>query len=283
MDTLHIDGDILAYRVGFACQRTVYILDVEGEHTCSPILITKSKVEVNKWLKACPDLLVTELFYVENAIQAAATLQLFIQNIVKGAQAKAFKVVVSGEDNFREKIATIQPYKGNRKGSTKPVHWQMLRDWLIEKPYTIVSVNEEADDILSKECMKGNTIATIDKDLDNTPGWHYNFNKEPKSAKYYVSETDAAFNFYRQCLTGDKADNIPGVKGIGPKTADALFATCTTREQYEDIILQQYEKVYPKPLDALTEIGQLLWMRRRDNEMYFPVHYGGVRVMEEVA
>ncbi len=275
--TLHIDGDILPYKVGFATQRTVYMLDVEGAHSCSPLLITRSKIKVNKWLKECPDLLVTEFFYVESAIQAINTLKLNIQGIVAGAGAKRFKVVVSGDTNFREEIATIQPYKGNRTGMEKPRHWEMLRNWLLEMPYTIVAENEEADDVLSKACMQGHPIATIDKDLNNTPGWHYNFNK---NEKYYVTEDEARFNFYAQCLTGDTADHIPGIKGIGPKKAEKLLAGLDDEAAMEAAVLAAYKRSgIEDAVGRLTEVGQLLWMRRVDNEMYYPIVEGGTRVL----
>ncbi len=261
----YIDGDILPYKVGFATQRTIYVLDKEGEHSCSPFLVTKSKMKVNKYLKADESLLVSELYFVEEPIQAINTLKLNIQGIVRGSGCARFKVVISGEENFREDVATILPYKGNRDGTEKPGHWQMLRDWLASKPYTIISENEEADDVLSRAMMQGHVGCTIDKDLDNTPGDHYNFNKKEK---YHVTPEDALRNFYTQCLTGDKADNIPGIKGIGPVKAKKLLASCTTPVEYESIILEAYKKQYDDPTRALTEVGQLLWMRREEGELW---------------
>ena len=261
----YIDGDILPYKVGFATQRTIYTLSVEGLHSCSPFLITKSKVKVNKYVKEFPHYKVDTIQYLESEIQAVNTLKLNIQGIVQGSGCDRFKVVISGETNFREEIATIQKYKGNRDGSEKPHHWKMLREWLEGKPYTIISENEEADDVLSKAMMNGHVGCTIDKDLDNTPGFHYNFNKK---LRYEVTEAEAMYNFYAQMLTGDKADNIPGIKGIGPKTAEKLFIRCHDADDYESVIHGIYEKHYPCPWTAMTEVGRLLWMRRVDGEMW---------------
>jgi hypothetical protein len=265
--TAYIDGDILPYKVGFATQRMIYLLDVEGEHSCSHLLVTKSKAKVTKFLKATPDLLVTTLFFIEEPLQAINTLKLSLNGIVKGSGCKAFKVVLSGKDNFREQVATIQKYKGNRDGSEKPYHWQLLRDWLAEKSYTIISEGEEADDVLSKAMMQGHVGCTIDKDLNNTPGDHYNFNKQEK---YHVTEEEAMHNFYTQCLTGDTADHIPGVKGIGPAKAKKLLSGCITKEDYESCVRRAYKGAYVHPVEALTEIGQLLWMRRKEGEVWLP-------------
>jgi len=265
----YIDGDILPYKVGFATQRTIYVIDVEGEHTCSPLLITRSKVKVNKWLKTNPDLLVSELEYLEEPMQAINTLKLSIQAIVKGSGCNRFKVVLSGDDNFREDVATIQKYKGNRDGSVKPHYWQMLREWIMDKPYCIVSENEEADDVLSKAMMEGHVGCTIDKDLDNTPGFHYNFNKK---LRYNINEEEARHHFYMQMLMGDKADHIPKIPGIGPAKAAKVLEGAVSVLDYETAIRPLYRSHYGKDWwDAMEEVGQLLWMRREDGEMWRPI------------
>lgn len=269
---VYIDGDNLPYRVGFATQRTVYLCDIEGEHTCSPFFITKEKRVVNRLLKDNPDMLVTELFYVEDYIQALNTLKLTLQGIVQGAGCNAFRVVLTDEtNNFREDIATIQPYKGNRDGMEKPVHWRALRDWLESMPYTIIAEGEEADDVVSRAMMAGHVGASNDKDLDNTPGWHYNFNKKEK---YYVDDDAAIRNFYTQCLTGDTVDNIPGIKGIGPAKAAKILEGATGDRELERRVLDAYRKHLKineqEAYERLQEVGQLLWMRRVEDEVWTP-------------
>lgn len=262
---VYIDGDVLPYQIGFATQRKVYRLDLEGLHTCSPILLTRNKRVVNKYVAHTPAIVVSDIFYAEEPIQVINTVRLHLANIVRGSKCQTFKVILSGRDNFRDRIATIQPYKGNRKGSEKPVHFNLIRDWLLEKPYTIVSVDEEADDVISKAMIAGHVGASPDKDLNNTPGSHYNFRT---NKLYEVSEAEARRNFYTQMLVGDTVDHIPGIKGIGPKTAAKLLQGCKTEVSYEDIILHEYEKVYDDPIEAMVEVGQLLWMRRYDGELW---------------
>jgi hypothetical protein len=266
----YIDGDILPYRVGFVTERMIYCLVSEGAHS-APVLVTKSKLLVNKYLKKNPDLLVHTSFFTEEPMQAIATLQLMIKNIIQGCrgQGKRFVVCMSGTSNFRDRVATIQPYKGNRVGFEKPYHFDMLREWLMDKPYTIVSEDEEADDLLSRALLEGHTIATIDKDLNNTPGTHYNLNSKQL---YEVSEDEARRNFYTQFLVGDTADHIPGIKGIGPKKAEKLFEECDDAIDYENVLMPIFKKEYGgRWFEALTEVGRLLWMRREENEMWHPV------------
>lgn len=273
---VYIDGDYLPYRVGFATQRTIYQLESEGLHTCSPLLTTTSKRKVNKFMKLAPDLLLTQTVYVEEFIQALTTMKLLLQGVVKGSKCNAFRVVLTDEtDNFRDKIATIQPYKGNRLETEKPAHWRELRDWLLTMPYTIVAKGEEADDVVSRAMMQGHVGASSDKDLNNTPGMHYN---PVKGELYEVTEAEALNNFYTQMLVGDKIDNIPGIKGIGPVKAAKILGGCSTPAQYEEAVLAEYAKVYEKPEAALTEVGQLLWMRRKEDEIWFPYSFGGPTV-----
>ncbi len=272
-DLVYIDADNLPYRVGFATQRTVYELVSEGEHTCSPLLLTTSKRTVNKFLKNSPDLLVHNLYYVEDFIQALNTLKLTIQGVVKGAGAKAFRCVLTDEEsNFRNDLATIQPYKGNRSGMEKPYHWRALRDWLESMPYTIIAKGEEADDVVSRAMMAGHIGASNDKDLNNTPGWHYNF---IKGEKYYVSEDEAIRNFYTQCLTGDSVDNIPGIPRVGPATAAKILGTRYDATSMEAAVLEAYENRLglsrSEALSRLAEVGALLWMRREEGEQWQPL------------
>ena len=168
--------------------------------------------------------------------------------------------------NFREKIASTQPYKGNRKGTNKPVHIDALRDRLVTYWGAEVSKGEEADDLISKrmtvlgdDCI----CVSIDKDLDTVQGWHYNFRKE---ILYYVDKDEALYNFYTQLLTGDRVDNIRGVDNIGPKKAEKILDNCghTELEMWEACV--EAHGSYERAL----EDARLLHMRRKDNELWHP-------------
>jgi 5'-3' exonuclease len=130
-----------------------------------------------------------------------------------------------------------------------------------------VQEKQEADDAIGIRAYtlgeEDYVICSIDKDLDNLRGKHYNF---VKNEAYYVTEENAIKNFYRQILTGDRVDNIPGLSGIGPKKAEKILADCVTEEELYSAVL----KAYDGNLEYLTEQGQLLWIRRKDNEIWTP-------------
>jgi hypothetical protein len=165
---------------------------------------------------------------VENALHS---VKVFINDVLEATNAEHYKVFLTGSNNFRDSVATILPYKGNRDNLHKPIHYQAIRDYLVERWDAVVVEGMEADDALAIEQMfqmpytplsspknrtNGKTvICSIDKDLRMVPGWHYNWNKDEKPV--WVSEEEGIRWFYTQAITGDKADNIPGLSEKAPK------------------------------------------------------------------
>jgi len=104
-------------------------------------------------------------------------------------------------------------------------------------------------------------ICTIDKDLDNIRGWHYNFQRNDL---YYLSEKETIKHFYKQLLTGDRTDNIPGLKGIGDKRAEKILADLEDEKDLYNAVLEEYK--YNR--EYLLEQGQLLWIRKQKDQMW---------------
>jgi len=109
-------------------------------------------------------------------------------------------------------------------------------------------------------------ICSIDKDLDQIPGWHYNFVKQ---IKYKITPEEGLKHFYTQLLTGDRIDNIMGVPGVGPKTAEKILKQCVTEEELFNAVKQTYQKAFPNSWDSKMLInGQLLKIRTKEGEKW---------------
>jgi hypothetical protein len=190
----------------------------------------------------------------------------FMEELVMKPYVGDYKGFLTGSNNYRKDIAKTAPYKGNRI-SEKPIHYSLIREYLSLSWGCEVIHDQEADDAIGiaafntdvEDCI----IMSIDKDLDMIRGWHYNFIKD---IKYFVTEEEAIKNFYRQLLTGDRVDNIIGLKGIGPKKADKILEDCVTETDMYTAVL----KAYDNNTERVLENGQLLWIRRNENEMWQP-------------
>ena len=215
-----IDGDILAYRIGFTTE------DV-GEP------IVRARVDE------------------------------FLSELLMDLDVKDYDGWLSGDNNFRDKIAVTVPYKGNRTGR-RPIHYQYIRDYLVNDWGFKITEGQEADDALAiqaTELRDKCIICSIDKDLLQVPGWHYNFVKKEKT---YVDESTGTRNFYQQVLTGDRVDNIVGIRGIGPVKASAILKCCRTDEEYFRVCVESYDG----NVERVVENCRLLWLRRYPDQTW---------------
>ena len=177
-----------------------------------------------------------------------------------------YKGFLTGKGNFRDSIAVTVPYKGQRV-SEKPVHLQALRCHLVTSWGFTVVQGIEADDavgIAAYAVPEDETIMVhIDKDLNQFRGWHYNYKKKEK---YHVTEFEGLHSFYTQILTGDRIDNIVGLKGIGPVKAKKVLEKCTNESELYQAVLKAYEGDQQRVL----ENAQLLWLQRSPNQVWTP-------------
>jgi hypothetical protein len=180
-----------------------------------------------------------------------------------------YRAFLTGKGNFRDKVATIKPYKGNRDPNHRPKYYKEIRQYLVDKYKAEVVEGMEADDMLGivqwQHPDKSTVIVSIDKDLKMVPGYHFN----PKKQEFfYQNINDANLFFLWQLMVGDTTDNIPGVDGIGPKKADKVIAAADGDVGLvKEAVQAMYQKQYgPEWQAALDEVSQLLWIRRREGE-----------------
>lgn len=227
-----------------------------------------------------------------------------ITEIVEHAGAESWIGYLSDSpSNFRNDLATILPYKGNRSGNPKPAKHQMLRDYLMDTyPDQVTMIyGMEADDALSirqyrdldvyrrvqvHQAMGGHScpsleegantiICTIDKDLDMCAGWHYCWSKGQAEEKepWFQTTIGGLRFFYKQLLTGDMTDNIRGLYGVGKKSA--LLTKLDDMDTEEQMFLhvhEEYVKRFGNYADQfMLENGRLLWMLQDKDKMWeFP-------------
>ena len=175
-----------------------------------------------------------------------------------------YSMYITGKTNFRYKVA--DDYKGNRKDVQRPEHLPKVREYLLEKYNAEVSIDEEADDLISKEAtlLKYDCIiATVDKDLKQIPCGFYNF---MDCTLTQVSKEDAEFYFWQQVLTGDRVDAIEGLKGVGPKKSEKILEGTSGNVEYFNKCLDTY-KEHGKTEEDLLKAARLLWLRRYEGQL----------------
>lgn len=222
---LLVDGDIVAYRCAAVAEKTKYLVwraDLEAA-------IFRDTAKEAKELCGTDGMDTVwsrkELQPLEFACNAAHTT---LDAIIKRFPNGSIKVYLSGERNFRDNVWVTKKYKGNRD-TPKPTHLKGVREYLIGKWDAVVSKDQEADDDIGIDSRLGETIVvSTDKDLDQIPGWHYNWVKEEV---YYVTPEDSEQFFWEQVISGDVTDNIPGLPGWGPAKARTYLDSVANSEQ----------------------------------------------------
>tara|TARA_R100000030_G_scaffold34218_1_gene25569 strand:+ start:100 stop:870 length:771 start_codon:yes stop_codon:yes gene_type:complete len=142
---------------------------------------------------------------------------------------------------FRYDVARSKPYKYNRRHGNKPPIYYALDAYLQQDPWNFISFKGlEADDLvgIARTLNPGSIICSPDKDvLQQLPGKHYNYQK----AQFHETTEDEAKAFlWKQVLMGDSTDGIPGIPGLGPKTADAIIDNMPSVLDCHQVVLSQY-------------------------------------------
>jgi len=181
-----------------------------------------------------------------------------IDEIITAVKADSVEIWLSGDTNFRYRV--YPEYKASRLGMKRPKWEKEVKQYLSTDWNANWSVDCEADDMLGVGSTEDTIICTIDKDLNQIPGLHYNF---VKKEIYEVDYLEGMRFFYQQMLTGDTVDNIKGVSGIGAKKAEKLLSQGETEEEWYDIVRDQYSCNEEMELN-----GQCLWIWRKLNDIW---------------
>ena len=190
-------------------------------------------------------------------------------------EAKPAHVAVAFDESlsssFRNEI--FPAYKANREPAPPELKRQFA---LCRELCRLIGVAEfsspthEADDIIGTIAARlrvgghRSVLVTRDKDLaqlirDGDDYWDY-----AGERRYGYGDIAAQFGVLPErmadylALTGDSVDNIPGVPGIGPKTAAALLRDfCSLEELYEGL-----ERVAALPIRGAGKLPEKLRLHR---------------------
>lgn len=303
---LLIDADPIVYRSGFAGEETqweVVAEDAEGAVIGAKFAATVAEngrdkmtawgnakewlddnglTLVEKFPEVVPDTLENVLNITRTSVAAC------IQGAARAHGVRESDLVpmlfLTGKDNFRENVATLLPYKGNRDKNHRPVHYEAIRKYLVSRWRAQIVHGMEADDELSIRARadKSAIVATIDKDLDQIPGRHYNYQEH---VGYEVTELEAEHFFWQQIVSGDATDNIGGVPGIGKVKAERFIGHLEDCGHDFPAWWQEVVKLYaanrdhPKSYykdstltdeEVALENARLVYMLREHEELWTP-------------
>ncbi len=217
-DILLVDGDIVAYRFAYLN---------EDSFDWGDGITTKT----------------SDLTRATNEAEA------FINHMCTEVGATEIIVFFTPKTSYR-KLAFAQ-YKENRDPSKKPECLGALKEALGDRFFCITREYLEADDLLGMFATHPDlndrcTIATLDKDLDQIPCWHYNWSKEEMNDRFYLPTPEFSRRFlWKQVLMGDTTDNYKGAYLAGPQKTTRIVG-----ELHEDC------DCYPVVLEAYLRTAQ---------------------------
>lgn len=278
IDFALIDADILVYRSAFSAEHNIHTLTWEGG-----VQEFEYKRDLNRFIK---DNDITEYeidtrLEVEPVENALHTVKETISSIINAVKPGDIKLYLTKGENFRHKLATIAKYKGNRDNQKRPEHYASVRDYLIKYYNAEVCEGVEADDKLADEQTDRTVLCSVDKDLLQVPGKHYNWVTDKK--KLVLPETGLRA-LWEQVLTGDKTDNIPGIYRCGPVTAKKWLADCTTEEEYRAVCVERWTEYLSSDNQPawVDHYGAELVYTHWDSEVKEPVVTSIDKLVEEI-
>ena len=214
-----------------------------------------------------------------------------MHDISESNPVKSVKFVVGGpHGNFRDKIARIQPYKGQR--GEKPLLFSAIKEKLLKRiPEYIVqpSTDIESDDVcsiwLTEDRYLGEdsckAISSPDKDLKMCVGWHTDATRWDDAA-HYVNDFTGFYQLAWQALRGDKIDNILGIpeavesvrdkfgirkgRGFGEVAATKCLAGCASKEEIAQRVAWVYKETF-KDGYVLDDGTILSWVEVMDENV----------------
>lgn len=209
--------------------------------------------------------------------KAKEEIDKLLTGILEANFTDEYVIAVGGPNNFRQLLYPEYKNSSTRSGvrNNKPVWFDELKDYLISKENVVLTDGYEADDLLriwAIECQnngKDYVVCSIDKDLDCIEGKHFvNIHSTKGAHSYTITKEEANYFYWIQVLMGDNIDNIPGIKGCGPKSARKIL-DAVDPEDYEKAVCKAYYKAYKDDgYEHMLLNGRLIHIWRTMNDHF---------------
>lgn len=250
-----IDGDILAYQACRPRKKSKFNNDDEfqvvdlDEDPEAPQIIEEEEGEPQGWTAE------EDAKYLEGCWDQ---FHKDLNNMVEKLWADDYVMAVKGDHCFRYDL--FDDYKKQRSKHYGEGREEMvtrfvpiMRKLAVHEGLAIPAHGREADDLIriwANEARRQGQeyiICSIDKDLRCIPGDHYVMPYKGGTLgdeRLTISEDEAMRHYYEQLIKGDPVDNIPGVRGIGPKKAAAMISACGSEADMQECVVTQYLAAY---------------------------------------
>lgn len=215
----------------------------------------------------------------ESPSHARQCMKTMMNYLLRSLDFDTYTAYLSNPDksvNYRYSICP--EYKANR--GEKPEHYATVREFAVLNYDCVVASYGEADDALCSDVDDNTVIASIDKDLLMCPAYHYNI-----VSKKLIKASDpgklrlvkkngrqklegVGFKWFcAQMLTGDRIDNVMGIRGVGDLGAFKILKDATTMQDQWQVVVDSYKK--HNMLCKLWINADLLWISRKYEERFF--------------
>ncbi len=211
---LLVDADTLAYTACLECEVTEELLPLEFYSAAEWSEITETPGYDEN----------THCIYSTDYDILLEKAKTRVATIMYETNTKSCELYFSSGSTFRHKL--VDTYKNNRASLRYPTGLGWLKSELLNHYDGAICKGHEADDEVvfrKRHYPLKYVLAAIDKDvLNSVVGTHFDYYHARMCFVTTTAETAVKWP-YLQCLMGDPADNIPGVRGIGKKRAEALL------------------------------------------------------------
>ncbi|MBT8137091.1 MAG: exodeoxyribonuclease IX [Gammaproteobacteria bacterium] len=204
-----------------------------------------------------------------NLINAVYGYARFLGDLLERAQPTHIVVAFDESINTSFRNDIYPEYKANREDPPEDLMWQFRQCKRVTAAMGVTSYADErfeADDIIGtlayslRERAKNFVVVTRDKDLaqlirSGDEYWDYAANR-----RYGYDDIVDKIGVRAEqipdflALAGDSVDNIPGVPGVGPKTAIALLQYFDTL----DSVYENLDEVAKVPVRGAKKLGARL-------------------------